>query len=236
MIKNNPHYYVLFWSLLFFFFLSNNSIAQYFGQNKVQYNDFNFKILHTPNFDIYFYPEEEAGAHLAAKLAERWYKRESFYFQDSLHGKQPLILYGSFPQFVQTNIISGQISEGVGGVTEPLQRRIVLPLAGPLSETNHVIGHELVHAFQYDITGAMRSTFSGQVPSLARMPLWFVEGMAEFLTLGPNDPFTAMWMRDAVLNKIPTVSDLNNPEYFPYRYGDALLAYIAGKWGDKKIG
>lgn len=233
MAKINSPFYILF--LLLLIFLVNNTKAQYFGQNKVQYNDFHFKVLHTPNFDIYFYPEEEQGAHLAALMAERWYKRESFYFQDSLHGKQPLILYGSFPQFVQTNIISGQIGEGVGGVTEPLERRIVLPLAGPLGETNHVIGHELVHAFQYDITGAMRSTFAGQVPSIERMPLWFIEGMAEFLTLGPDDPFTAMWMRDAVLNKIPTISDLNNPEYFPYRYGDALLAYIAGKWGDRKI-
>ena len=226
---------ILLFCLLLVLVPFTNSKAQYFGQNKVQYNDFQFRILHTPNFEIYFYPEEEEGAHIASLIAERWYKRESFYFGDSLRGKQPLILYGSFPQFVQTNIISGQISEGVGGVTEPLKRRIVLPLAGPLGETDHVIGHELVHAFQYDITGAMRSTFSGQVPSIEKLPLWFVEGMAEFLTLGPDDPFTAMWMRDAVLNKIPTVSDLDNPEFFPYRYGDALLAYIAGKWGDKKI-
>ncbi len=220
---------------LFVIFFSDISNAQYFGRNKVQYYDFQFKILHTPNFDIYFYPEEAKGAHLAALMAERWYKRQSFFFGDSLHGKQPLVLYGSFPQFVQTNIISGQIPEGVGGVTEPLRRRIVLPLAGPLGETNHVIGHELIHAFQYDITGAMKSTFGGQAPSLSKLPLWFVEGMAEFLTLGPDDPFTAMWMRDAVLNEIPTIDDLTNPEYFPYRYGDALLAYIAGKWGDKKI-
>jgi len=222
--------------ILFLILTTSQSVnAQYFGRNKVQYNDFQFKVLHTPNFNIYFYPEESKGAHTAALLAERWYKRQSFYFGDSLHGKQPLVLYGSFPQFVQTNIISGQISEGVGGVTEPFKRRIVLPLAGPLSETNHVIGHELVHAFQYDITGAMKSTFSGQAPQLSKLPLWFVEGMAEFLTLGPDDPFTAMWMRDAVLNEIPTIDDLNNPEYFPYRYGDALLAYIAGRWGDKKI-
>ena len=221
--------------LLLILLISSTSYGQYFGRNKVQYNDFQFKILHTPNFNIYFYPEESKGAHIAALMAERWYKRESFFFNDSLHGKQPLILYGSFPQFVQTNIIAGQISEGVGGVTEPLKRRIVLPLAGPLSETNHVIGHELVHAFQYDLTGVMRSAFGGQAPALSKLPLWFVEGMAEFVTLGPNDPFTAMWMRDAVLNKIPTVDDLNTPEFFPYRYGDALLAYIAGKWGDRKI-
>ena len=48
---------------------------------------------------------------------------------------------------------AGELGEGTGGVTEALKRRIVLPFAGPLAETDHVLGHELVHAFQYDITG-----------------------------------------------------------------------------------
>ena len=44
------------------------------------------------------------------------------------------------------------MGEGTGGVTEAHKRRIVLPLAGPIQLTDHVFGHELVHAFQYDIT------------------------------------------------------------------------------------
>jgi len=31
----------------------------YFGRNKVQYQEFNFKVLKTDHFDIYYYPEEE---------------------------------------------------------------------------------------------------------------------------------------------------------------------------------
>jgi hypothetical protein len=49
-------------------------------------------------------------------------------------------------------IIPGEMGEGTGGVTEPLRRRIVLPFGGPLADTDHVIGHELVHAFQFDVT------------------------------------------------------------------------------------
>ena len=56
------------------------------------------------------------------------------------------------PDFEQTNAIQGELGEGTGGVTEPLRRRIILPLGGPLADTDHVIGHELVHAFQFDIT------------------------------------------------------------------------------------
>lgn len=204
--------------------------AQYFGQNKVIYNKFNFKELHTEHFDIYYYPEEAPAVKYAADMAERWYKRHSIMFDDTLKGKQPLILYASFPQFAQTNVTQGMIGQGTGGFTEPLLRRIVLPFAGPLKETNHVIGHELVHAFQYNLGGN-----NGMRNKVEKLPLWFIEGMAEYFSLGPDDPFTAMWMRDAALKKLPNVKDLENPKYFPYRYGQALLAYIGGRWGDKKI-
>ena len=37
----------------------------YFGRNKVQYQDFKFKILKTDHFDVYYYPEEQTSAQLA---------------------------------------------------------------------------------------------------------------------------------------------------------------------------
>jgi Tol biopolymer transport system component len=214
------------------------SKAQYFGQNKMQYEDFHFQILKTKHFDVYYYPEAEQAAKIAAKLAERWYTRHSKVFGFELSGRQPLILYASHPQFQQTNTISGDIGEGVGGVTEPLKRRIVIPLAGPLAETDHVIGHELVHAFQYDSTGHRGGEQAFRNPAIESMPLWFVEGMAEYLSIGYKDPNTAMWMRDAVKNlkELPSISKLSDPEYFPYRYGQSLMAYIGGRWGDDKIG
>ncbi|NUM75032.1 PD40 domain-containing protein [candidate division KSB1 bacterium] len=227
------------WSPLIFAFLliaAPRLQAQYFGQNKVQYENFKFEILKTTHFDIYFYPEEKEAAEHAARLAERWYARLAFILQHELNGRQPLILYASHPHFQQTNTISGGIGEGTGGVTEALKRRIVLPFAGPIAETDHVIGHELVHAFQYDITG-VNSGSGFRSPAGLQLPLWFMEGMAELLSIGSVDPHTAMWMRDAAkADKLPKISQLEDPRYFPYRYGQALLAYVAGRWGDGVIG
>ena len=209
--------------------------AQYFGRNKVMYDNFNFKILHTKHFDIYYYNEEEGAIKYAADMAERWYTRHSELLDDTLDGPQALILYDGFPQFIENNVSQEMIGQGTGGFTEPIERRIVLPFAGPLAETNHVIGHELVHAFQFDIT-SKHNLKKGGLPAAANMPLWFVEGMAEYLSLGPNDPNTAMWMREASQKELPTISDLSGPRYFPYRYGQALLAFIGGKYGNDKIG
>jgi Tol biopolymer transport system component len=210
--------------------------AQYFGQNKVQYRDFDFKVLKTANFDIYYYPEEQAAVEEAGRLAERWYARFSRVLNHRFAKRQPLVLYASHPHFEQTNVLQGFIGEGTGGVTEVLKRRVVLPMAGPLAETDHVLGHELVHAFQFDMTGRGGATSSTNIPNAVRLPLWFIEGMAEYLSVGPVDPHTAMWMRDAARReKLPTIRQLSDPKYFPYRYGQALWSYIAGRWGDEVV-
>jgi Tol biopolymer transport system component len=216
--------------------LPSTSLAQggYFGGNKVQYRNFKFQVLKTDHFDIYYYPEEEPAARMAARMAERWYARISTLLNHDLRGRQPLILYASGPHFRQTNAIEGELGEGTGGVTEAYKRRIVLPFAGPIEATDHVLGHELVHAFQYDITNT--SVSSGNIGALA-LPLWFIEGMAEYLSIGPVDSHTSMWMREAARHeKLPNVDDLDNPKYFPYRYGQALWAFIGGRYGDAVVG
>ncbi len=210
------------------------AFAQYFGRNKVQYKDFKFEVLKTEHFDIYFYPEEREGIDYAARMSERWLARLERIFEHRLRGRQPIVLYASHPDFEQTTVIPGELGEGTGGVTEPLRRRIVLPLAGPLGDTDHVIGHELVHAFQFDITTTPGSP-SG-MNGAERLPLWFIEGMAEYLSIGPVDPNTAMWLRDAARQeKLPSIDDLNNPRYFPYRWGQAFWAYVGGTYGDTVI-
>ena len=125
--------------------------AQYFGRNKVQHQSFDFRVLTSEHFDVYYYPEEEAAVRLATRMAERWYSRLSQLLHHELRGRQKLILYAAHPHFEQTNTLEGEIGEGTGGVTEGAKRRVILPFAGGLAETDHVLGHELVHAFQYDM-------------------------------------------------------------------------------------
>jgi Tol biopolymer transport system component len=213
--------------------------AQYFGRNKVQYETFDFRVLRTTHFDVYFYPEEEVAARDAARMAERWYARLTRVLEHEFEERQPLILYASHPHFQQTVALGGDIGEGTGGVTEAFKQRIIMPVANSYEETDHVLGHELVHAFQYDISGFGRA--GGGLEEAARrfnVPGWFVEGMAEYLSVGPVDPHTAMWLRDAALTgRIPTVEQLTyDPSFFPYRWGQAFWAYVGGRWGDASIG
>lgn len=203
--------------------------AQYFGQNKVRYHSFDFRILETPHFDIYYYSGEEDGARQAGVLAERWYAKLSTALDHQLRRRQPLVLYAGHADFVETNVISEAMGEGIQGVTEGLRNRMALPFGLSLADTDHVIGHELVHAFQYDLAR------NGH-PSIVMMPLWFIEGMAEYYSVPPPHNQTAMWMRDAVAsNKLPTVKALDNPRFFPYRYGHAMWLYLAERYGPEIV-
>jgi hypothetical protein len=66
--------------------------------------------------------------------------------------------------------------------------------------------------------------------------LWYIEGMAEYMSVGRIDPNTAMWLRDAAeQNKLPRIDQLGNPKWFPYRYGQALWVYLAGRFGEDVV-
>jgi hypothetical protein len=206
--------------------------AQYFGRNKVQYEKFDFHIMRTPHFDLYFYPAESLVTHDAGRLAERWYARHSDSFRHTFDRKS-VIFYADQPDFQQTNVVGEELTESTGGVTEGLRTRVVMPFTGIYADNDHVLGHELVHVFQYSVA----ESGPGGLARLNQLPLWLIEGMAEYFSLGRDNSLTAMWLRDAAQrDRLPTIHQLTtDPRFFPYRYGQALWAYVGGRWGDRSI-
>ena len=208
--------------------------AQYFGRNKVQFDDFDFQVLTTDHFDWHYYPEEQEAVLDATRMGERWYERFARTFQHEFEARKPVVLYADHPDFQQTNTLSGFIGEGTGGVTESLKNRVIMPMTGSYWDTDHVLGHELVHAFQYNIAQSRRG---GGLQGLSNLPLWLIEGMAEYMSVGRDDPLTAMWIRDAIRrDELPTIRQMTRESrFFPYRFGQALWAYIGGTYGDDAV-
>ncbi len=208
--------------------------AQYFGRNKPIYKNFKFDVFQTPNYEIYHYFKDDSVVQRLAQASEQWYNMHYQVFGDSIKERNPLIFYANHADFQQTTAIFGSVGVGTGGVTEALKNRVVMPVTETWAQTDHVLGHELVHAFQFN---AIISGDSTNLNSLRNLPLWMVEGMAEYLSIGSVDPHTAMWMRDAVLNnKFPTLERMTRDQsYFPYRYGHAFWAFIGRNFGDELI-
>ena len=95
----------------------------YFGQNLVQYDRLDWRVIETEHFLVHYYPVERQAAHDAARLAERSYARLSRLMQHQFREKKPVIVFQSRGDFAQSNVF-GDLGEGTGGVTDPLRQRM----------------------------------------------------------------------------------------------------------------
>lgn len=207
----------------------------YFGRNKVQYTDFEWHVLKTEHFDIYYYPQMQALAERGAFFAEESFKLLETKFNHSLNGRVPLIFYSSHLHFEQTNVTPGFIPEGVGGFFEFLKGRVVIPADGSTSQFKHVIRHELVHVF---MSSKINRVLTDHRKAQDRVPpLWFTEGLAEYWSTS-WDTQAEMVMRDAVLNDIAVgLSSMDRifGSFLMYKEGQNALQYISTTYGEEKI-
>ena len=225
---------VVFWAIVALFFSTPlwSQAGFQFGQNKVQYKNFDWQVFRTEHFDVHYYPEMEASARDAARMAERGYAYLSQVLNHQIKERIPLILYASMNDFQQTNTVQSMIGSGTRGVTESLKKRVILPMTGSYREFNHVLVHELVHAFQYDIIFAKEGGNRRFNP-----PLWFIEGMAEYLSIN-LDNTTRMWMRDGLEHdKLLSIDQLNRAgDIRVYRLGESVFHYVGAQYGKAMIG
>src|SRR5438046_6762488 len=93
---------------------------------------------------------------------------------------KPIILYASQSDFQQTNVVDAT-GEGLGGVTEFFKHRAVLPFTGSYAEFEHVLQHEMVHQFQYDVYSRGRPGAGWQALVAGNPPAGVMRGMSEYL-------------------------------------------------------
>lgn len=215
-------------------FTSVQFLFAQFGQNKVQFKEMTWYYIQTSHFDIYFNQEGSKVAEFAAGASEDALGSIEKHINYRINNRITLILYNSQNDFQETNVTDEYLSEGIGGFTELFKNRVVLPFTGNYKMFRHVIHHELSHAVLNDMFygGSIQNIISNNIS--IRLPLWFNEGLAEYLSLG-WDTNTDMFIRDAATSEyLPDIQDLDG--YFAYRGGQSVFHYIAQKYGDEKIG
>jgi ribosome silencing factor RsfS/YbeB/iojap len=120
---------------------SSLGAQSYFGQNQVQYDRFDWKVIGTEHFQVFYYPPEERAATDAARMAERAYARLSTVLRHQFREKKPIMLYASRADFGQNNV-TGDLGEGTGGVTDMTDYFVI---ASGTSDTHvRAIGEHLI--------------------------------------------------------------------------------------------
>ena len=205
--------------------------------SKVQWENFDWVILKTEHFNIHYPKGYDQLGKITAVYAEEANILISEKLDHTLIQVIPIFVYPSHGHFQGTNIIPLPIDEGTGGFTERIRRRIVLPYLGSYDDWRHVLTHELVHAFQYDIMFGEDLSVRGFLPG--RAPLWFIEGMAEYISIG-WDETAEMHIRDAIatetLSSLEDMSSLNiSNGYILYKGGQSVMRFIDEVYGMYKI-
>ncbi|MGB9823716.1 MAG: BamA/TamA family outer membrane protein [Candidatus Hydrothermia bacterium] len=217
------------------FFLTNPAFTYTFGKNKFQSRAYDFKVYETENFRIFSYSGDEFLVRFAQNILENTYTEYSGTFGIKISGKVPVIIYNSPKHFSETNVITDIIEEGIGGFTEIFKNRIVVPFTGSYKDFYHVLRHELVHAFQYEIMKRnKRSTL--QVIMGTQIPLWCTEGLAEYLSIGWS-PDAERYLRNLILSdNLPSIEALNYyGGYIVYKVGQLIYKFIEDNYGRGKI-
>lgn len=201
-----------------------------FGKNKVQYASLKWHYNALPHFESHHHQNQGELPTVTARWIENAYCELSHDFGFTHRKPIPLLVYGSPTLFEQTNVLLEVIPEGVGGFTEILKNRIVVPFDGSYAEFRHVLHHELVHAFQF---GIIFDQIGGSLlrGAAVQMPLWFAEGSAEYLSCGWNTKADMFLMDRTIHGSIP----LPGPEmggYLVYKGGQSFLHFLATSRGD----
>lgn len=228
---------LLITGLLIFLFKAElvHSQAFNFGKNRVQYEKYDWRIIQSEHFDIYYYDSENyLLAEFTAHSLEAAYMQLSRDFNHQINERIRVIVYDSHASFSQTNVIPLPVNaQGIGGVTDLFKNRITMPFMADYGDYRRVLQHELVHAMINDMF------YGGNINALLAegrriFPLWAEEGLAEYTALG-WDTSTDMFLRDATVNGyLPPIQGLGG--FFAYRGGQGVWDFIVQEYGREKIG
>ena len=207
--------------------------AYSFGQNKVNVVDSDWSMIRSMHFDLYFPAGNDDFGRLVSLMSEEIYYQLKADLRFPIKTRIPLIVYGSQKEFQDTNIIYPLLTEGIGGFTESLRNRVVVPFEGSFPKLEELLVHELTHAY----TNALDRSSSGLIRYMrpSSFPFWFSEGLPEFLSIGGEDEFNNMFILDMVINDKLLPLEYSDG-YLAYRMGESFLNYIADEWGREKVG
>jgi len=206
------------------------------ARNKVQYQKLEWRVQSADKADIYYHRGEEEIAAQAVVIADEYTRKLEAWLNFSFYERVPVVVYAGHPLFSNTNITPYILPEGVAGFTEMIKGRVVLPYSGARATFRHVLAHELVHAAikqKLQHLYARTNRMQGQRP-----PLWFEEGLAEYLSYGfpaTDSAYIAELVVGGGLIPLDQMGRIYG-SYRMYKEGQCLMAWLAEHRGEMIFG
>jgi Tol biopolymer transport system component len=204
-----------------------------FGKNRIQYQRFDWKILTTANFEIYYYQDGQTSATLAAQYAESEFDRITELLGYTPFNRTRIFVFNSVQDMVQSNIGLG-VPEGEDAREINLQKsRVLAAFSGNQAEFKRQLIQGIAGVFVYDMLygGSLKESLQSSL--LLTLPDWFMAGIESYIAEGWSvkmDDFMRETLLDKRLRK-PSILSGQEARYV----GHSIWNYIAERYGKDNI-
>ncbi|MBO0930576.1 hypothetical protein [Fibrella aquatilis] len=211
----------------------NYPSMEQFGKNRIQYRTFDWKIVRTSNFEIYFYEDGEQIANLAAQYAESDFDRITELLGYTPYNRIKLFLYNSPEELAQSNIGAAPLGDLNRKEVDLSKSRVELAFTGDQVSFRRQLLRDVSMLYVYDMLygGSLKDALQSSL--LLTLPDWFMPGMAAYVAEGWSAELDD-YIRDASINRpIRKPSNLTGIE--AERVGQSIWNYIGQKYGRDNI-
>lgn len=211
----------------------NYPALERFGKNRIQYRTFDWKIIRTSNFEIYYYQDGSQIANLTAQYAESEFDRITELLGYTPYNRVKIFLFNSPSELAQSNI-GLNTQGGLNRREQDLSKsRLELAFTGDQISFRRQIVHDVSMLFVYDMLygGSLKDALQSSL--LLTLPDWFMPGIASYIAEG-NSVDLDDYMREISLNRpVKKPSLLSGIE--AERVGHSIWNYIVQKYGRDNV-
>ncbi|MFC5411675.1 hypothetical protein ACFPMF_20300 [Larkinella bovis] len=211
----------------------NYPSQEQFGRNRIQYRKFDWKVIKTSNFEIYFYQDGNQIANLAAQYAETDFDRITEILGYTPYNRIKVFIYNSPQELAQSNIGLSAPSGTNYKELSLAKSRLELAFTGDQISFRKQLIKEVSLLFVYDMLygGSLKDALQSSL--LLSLPEWYMPGIASYIADGWSVDMDD-YMRDVALTRpVRKPSSLVGEEAM--YIGHSIWNYIAERYGKDNI-
>lgn len=204
-----------------------------FGQSRVQYDNFKWRSISTPHFEIYYYQKGKGLAESAAYYAEKDYARIAELLGYYSFKKIKLVIYNSIADQHQSNIGLSVEKYNTGAESTFIKNKIEIAFTTTQNAFKEEVSLQLTRVLIKEMVYGNGMKDLIQSAYFITLPQWFTEGLAHYATYGWSIEMDN-YMR---VGKVPaTMSVVDNLKGERAVYiGQSIWNYIGEEYGTDVI-
>lgn len=171
-----------------------------FGKNRIQYKPFDWQVITTQNFEVYFYEGGQQMATLAAQFAESDFDRVTEILGYSPFSRTKIFVYNSSQDIYQSNVGVNFSSEKEIKNENLSKSRIEIAYQGNYGNFKKEIVRSVSEVFVYDMLygGSLKDALQNSL--LLTVPEWYISGITAYISEGWSTQ-SDEYLRELILAK-----------------------------------